>query len=272
MQPFVKWVGGKRQLIDDIKKRMPTEYDNYFEVFIGGGALFFEEKPKKAVINDFNVNLVNVYIQIRDNVEDLIKRLDKLSRKYNKLTEKEDKANMYYEIRDKFNKGIEKNKLDTIQASYFIFLNKSCFNGLYRVNSTGLFNVPSGHKVKLNLYDADNLREISELLQNTVILSGDFEEACKDAKKGDFVFFDSPYYDTFDTYQKGGFELEDHIRLANLFKELSNKGVYCMLTNSNTDFIKELYKDYRIDVVNVKRLINRDASNRKGEEVIITSY
>ena len=272
MKPFVKWVGGKRQLIEELIKRMPKDYDNYYEPFVGGGALFFEVQPDKARINDFNICLINVYNQIRDNVDDLIKKLDKLANKYNKLATKEEKADMFYSIREKYNNGIKRKKLDTIQASYFIFLNKACFNGLYRVNANGLFNVPSGQKSKLNLYEEDNLRNISELLNKTIILSGDFEEACKDAKRGDFVFFDSPYYDTFDTYQKGGFELEDHIRLANLYKELTDKGVYCMLTNSNTDFIKDLYKEYKIEVVNVKRLINRDATNRKGEEVIITNY
>ena len=272
MRPFVKWVGGKRQLLEEINKRLPIEYFNYYEPFVGGGALFFEEAPSNALINDFNIYLINVYNQIKDNKDNLINELDKLMNKYNKLVETEEKANMYYSIREKYNNGIIKKKLDVKQASYFIFLNKCCYNGLYIVNSSGLFNVPFGQKKRINLYELDNIDSISELLKNTKIISGDFEVACKDAKKGDFVFFDSPYYETFDTYQKGGFEEKDHIRLANLYKELSDKGVYCMLTNSNTDFIKSLYSGYKIEVVNVKRLINRDANNRKGEEVIITNY
>ena len=135
-----------------------------------------------------------------------------------------------------------------------------------------MYNVPSAHRKSINIYDNDNIAAMSEVLQKTKIMCGDFAKACEDTKKGDFVFFDSPYYDTFDTYQAGGFSEADHVRLFELFKDLSDKGVYCMMTNSNCEFIKDLYKDFDINVVDVKRMINRDGKNRVGKEVIVTNY
>lgn len=271
MEPFIKYVGGKRQLLPIINEKKPKEFNNYFEPFVGGGAVFLDINPKQAIINDLNFDLINCYIQIRDNLDELVKILDKLQRDFNKLDNDEDKANYFYDIREKFNHSSGFNMIK--RAGYLIFLNKSCFNGLYRCNSKGEFNVPFGKKKKLNLYDLDNLKAISEKLNNdTIIMNGDFESACETINKGDFVFFDSPYYETFDTYQKGGFSEEDHKRLNNLFKELDKKGVYCMLTNSDTDFIKELYKDFNVEEIEVKRMVNSDASNRKGWEVIITNY
>lgn len=265
MEPFIKYVGGKRQLLPIINEKKPKEFNNYYEPFLGGGAVFLDINCKQAIINDLNYDLINCYIQIRDNLNELVKILDKLQRDFNKLDNDEDRAKYYYAIREKFNRSSGFNMIK--RAGYLIFLNKSCFNGLYRCNSKGEFNVPFGKKKKLNLYDLDNLKAISEKLNNnTIIMNGDFESACETINKGDFVFFDSPYYET------GGFSEEDHKRLNNLFKELDKKGVYCMLTNSDTDFIKELYKDFNVEEIEVKRMVNSDASNRKGWEVIITNY
>ena len=147
-----------------------------------------------------------------------------------------------------------------------------CYNGLFRVNSKGLFNVPSSRKKNCILYDEKNIYDVSKALSKATILSGDFEKACCRARRGDFVFFDSPYFDTFDCYQKDGFSIEEHKRLANLFKKLSERGVYCMLTNSDTDFIRQLYSEYTINSVDVKRMINCDGKNRTGKELIITNY
>ena len=270
--PVIKWAGGKRQLIPAISKKIPEKYGTYYEPFFGGGAVFFSLCPSKAVINDFNDQLVNVYEQIKTNPDGVIKRLKSLQNEYNKLTSDEDKCKYYFEKRELFNASIKNRRHTLISAALFIFLNKAGFNGLYRVNNNGEFNVPPAHRKQVNAFDESNIKAVSDSLKHTNILCGDFESACKGAKKGDLVFFDSPYYDTFDTYQAGGFSKEDHIRLAKLFKKLSDKGVYCILTNSNTDFIKELYKDYFIDVVKVKRMINSDADNREGEEVIITNF
>ena len=156
-------------------------------------------------------------------------------------------------------------------------MNEHCFNGLYRVNKKGLFNVPY-NKSRRTSIEEEAVRETAKFLKTVNILEGDFEEACKDAKKGDFIFFDSPYAPlnptSFEAYTKEGFDVESHKRLAELYDELTERGCYCMLTNHNTEFINELYsnKGYRIDVVSVKRMINSDASNRKGEEVIICNY
>ena len=232
IKPIIKWAGGKTQLLEQIIEMMPKEFNTYYEPFIGGGALFFALAPKKAVINDFNAQLINLYKQCRDNPKELMKKLNELSEEHSLDSDKH-----YYETRAKFNKCITKNELSVNSAAYFVYLNKTGFNGLYRLNNKGLFNVPSAKKTTVNLYYNDNINAASELLKCTTILNGDFEEACKNAKQGDFVFFDSPYYNTFDTYQAGGFSEEDHRRLAKMFKELTDKGVYCMLTNSNEEFL-----------------------------------
>ena len=270
--PIVKWVGGKRQLIPKITARMPETFGTYYEPFFGGGALYFNQAPKKAVINDFNGQLVNVYTQIKANPNDVISFLTQYQNEYNQQIDKDARANCYYKNRDQFNNFIKNNIFTSKSAALFIFLNKAGFNGLYRVNLNGLFNVPPAHRKILNSFDKDNILEVSKLLSKTKITQGDFEKACKNVKKGDFVFFDSPYYDTFDTYQAGGFSKEDHERLAKLFRTLSDKGVYCILTNSETDFIKELYKDFYIDIVPVKSMINCDGNKRTGTEVIIYNF
>ena len=240
---------------------------------MGGGALLFAIAPKKAVVGDVNTELVNTYNQIKTDVDALISVLDKIVKEHH---EEEDKKAFYFEKRKEYNERIKDNDLSLQTIALFLYLNKTCFNGLYRVNSKGLFNVPFNNRKNLNVYSKENLEEISLYLSDVDILNCDFEETCKNAKKGDFVFFDSPYAplkpDSFESYTKEGFALEEHIRLANLFKKLSEIGVYCMLTNHNTELINDLYKDYNIDVVQVKRMINRDAKNRVGEEVIITNY
>lgn len=270
--PIIKWVGGKRQLLNEIKLRMPKTYDTYYEPFFGGGALFFELQPQTAVINDFNEQLINMYQQIQKDYKVVIRIVDQYQNTYNLMATSEQKLEYYYFLRKRFNTFLVSNKKDATSAALFIFLNKAGFNGLYRVNSNGEFNVPSAHRDKINGYQLENVQAVASCLSGTKILQGDFEDACKDAKRGDFVFFDSPYYDTFDTYQAGGFDEDSHKRLALLFKNLSDKGVNCMLTNSNTDFIKDLYSAFNISIIDVKRMINCDASKRTGQEVIITNY
>jgi DNA adenine methylase len=270
--PFVKWAGGKRQLLDRISERMPKSYNNYYEPFIGGGAVLFEFQPQRAVINDINLALVNAYKVICRKPEDFITAIKKLDSEM-----WEDGKKYYYSLREHYNDKLMKEEFDTELAALFVFINKHCFNGLYRVNGKGLFNVPYNNSRRESI-DEVSIIAISEYLKNVEILTGDFEESCKDAKNGDFVFFDSPYAPlnptSFEAYTKEGFDVESHKRLASLFDELTERGCYCMLTNHNTEFINELYgnKGYRIDVVSVKRLINSDASKRTGEEVIICNY
>lgn len=270
--PFLKWAGGKRQLLNQIKERMPKEYNDYYEPFIGGGAVLFELKPQKATINDVNKSLINVYRQVRDNTEKFIELVSKFD-----LEMWEDGKEYYINIREKYNDKLLKKEYDLELAALFVFINKHCFNGLYRVNKKGLFNVPY-NKSRRNSIEEESVRETAKFLKTVNILEGDFEEACNDAKKGDFIFLDSPYAPlnptSFEAYTKEGFNVENHKRLARLYDKLTERGCYCMLTNHNTEFINELYsnKGYRIDVVSVKRMINSDASNRKGEEVIICNY
>lgn len=273
MKPFVKWVGGKRQLLPEIEMMLPASFNTYYEPFVGGGALLFDTAPEKAVIGDVNATLIGTYKSIRDNKEALIQMLDTLTASHESS---QDKKAFYNQMRERYNNEVLKNPESLEVCALFIYLNKTCFNGLYRVNSKGLFNVPFNNRGKLNLYDDSNLDDITEYLSHVVILNEDFEETCKTAKKGDFVFFDSPYAplkpESFESYTKEGFSLNDHKRLARVFHGLTEKGVYCMLTNHNTEFINELYKEYNKKTVQVKRMINSDASKRTGEEIIITNY
>jgi len=275
--PFVKWAGGKRQLLPQIKERMPEQYNDYFEPFVGGGAVTFELLPENALINDINKALINTYKQIQNVPEAFLKAVNKLDEKMlGKRTEVFGKE-YYYSLREHYNDKLMKAEYDVELAALFVFINKHCFNGLYRVNGKGLFNVPYNNSRRTSV-DEKVIRETSEYLQKVNIIDGDFEVACKAAKKGDFVFIDSPYAPlnptSFESYTKEGFDIESHKRLAKLFDELTARGCYCMLTNHNTDLINELYgnKGYKIDVVGVKRMINSDASNRVGEEVIICNY
>ena len=272
-KPFVKWAGGKRQIIDMLIKYAPREFNTYYEPFVGGGALFFELSPKKGVINDSNEELINVYKCLCD--EDKFKKMCSVLNHY----EKEHNEEFYYEIRNKDRNKNTYNKLaDYTKAARTIYLNKACFNGLYRVNSKNEFNVPFGKKNKVNTYDGSNLITVSNYLtlNNIKICNEDFEKSVKTAKKGDFVYFDPPYdsdTSTFNSYTEEGFGKEEQKRLAKVFKELDKKGVYVMLSNHNTVLVNELYKDYNIYVIEAKRNINSNGKKRgKVEEVIITNY
>ena len=274
MSPVVKWAGGKRQILDKIKELMPNEYNNYYEPFIGGGALLFDIAPKNAVINDVNQELLAIYTCLKDNelYELMLMELNK--------HEKNHSEEYYYEVRawDKDPRF----ELEPLwkRAARVIYLNKACFNGLYRVNAKGYFNVPSAKKEKVNTYDRENMKEIHEFFMNDniTILSGDFVEAVRTAQAKDFVYFDPPYdvYEDkvgFTAYSKFDFNKDDQKRLADLFRELTERGVKCMLSNHNTKYINELYQGFNIHVINAKRMINSKADGRGNvEEVLITNY
>lgn len=269
---FVKWAGGKRQLIPQIRERMPEKYNNYYEPFVGGGAVLFELQPANALINDINKALINTYNIICNEADAFLEAVNRLDEEM-----WEDGKKYYYSVREHYNDKLMKSEYDVELAALFVFINKHCFNGLYRVNGKGLFNVPYNNSRRTSA-DENVIREVSKYLKGVKIINGDFEEACKDAKKGDFVFIDSPYAPlnptSFESYTKEGFDIESHKRVAKLYDELTARGCYCMLTNHNTELINELYgnKGYKIDVVSVKRMINSDASNRVGKEVIICNY
>lgn len=272
-KPFVKWAGGKRQIVDKLLMYAPDEFNTYYEPFVGGGALLFELSPKKAVINDSNKELINVYNVLRN--EEKFKKMCSILNTY----EKNNSEEFYYELRNKDrNKSSFDRLSDYKRAGRTIYLNKACFNGLYRVNSKNEFNVPFGKKTKVNTYDIGNLITVSNYLtmNDIKILNVDFEDSVKAAQKGDFIYFDPPYdseTSIFNSYTEAGFGKEEQRRLAKVYKELSNKGCYVMLSNNNTTLIKELYKDFNIHIIEAKRSINSNGKKRgKVEEVIITNY
>lgn len=274
VHPFVKWAGGKTQLLEVIESHLPETFNRYFEPFVGGGALLFKLQPKAFSINDSNEELICVYKCLENN--ELFELLKKELLKH----EENHSEEYYYQVR-------EMDKLEGfsslpiyVRAGRMIYLNKACFNGLYRVNSKGYFNVPSGKKKAVNCFDKKTFDNLNLFFKNRkpVITSIDFEEAVKNAKAGDFVYFDPPYdtweeKNSFTSYDKNAFGKEEQVRLAKVFKELSDKGVYVMLSNHNTKFINELYKGFHITVVPAKRMINSKADGRgEVEEVIITNY
>ena len=274
LRPFVKWAGGKTQLLDRLHAYMPKTYNNYFEPFIGGGSFFLNIAPKKATINDFNAELVCAYKCFQN---DELFELLKNELKKHEVNHSEE---YYYQIRSMDKEEGFLSLPIYVRAARMIYLNKACFNGLYRVNSKGFFNVPSGRKKKVVTFDEENFDSLREYFRNNdiTILNGDFEDAVKNAKAGDFVYFDPPYdviesKNSFTSYAKNDFGKDEQIRLARLYKKLSDKGVFVMLSNHNTAFINELYKDFNIHVVNAKRMINSKADGRSDvEEVIITNY
>lgn len=270
MRPIIKWVGGKAGNLEHIRPLMPSMYNRYYEPFLGGGAVLLDLNPKEAIVNDINPELINMYVQVRDNVESIIDYLTYLDNMHETVA---DPKQYYYNVRTVFNKV---NMKSVEQAARFIYLNKHCFNGLYRVNKKGEFNVPFNGKLTGKSFEAEHLREVSKQLQNVVFTYGDFENCLGSAEANDLIFIDSPYAPltptSFVDYTKEGFAYEDHVRLAKAFKELSDRGCYCMLTNHDTPLIRELYKDYNFTEVDVRRSINRNGDNRKGKEVIITNY
>ena len=214
IKPFVKWVGGKRQLFNQIKERMPIKYNSYFDPFVGGGGLLFGLQPDKATINDINKALINTYKVIANYPEDFIKLvncMDSFSWTYN-------------ELRSRYNDKLIAEEYDIELAALFVFLNKHCFSGLYRVNNQGLFDASWDHSHRKSINE-DNIIAVSTYLKSVNILNTDFEAACNSASKGDFIFLNSPYFNTYQGYTSDGFTESDHLRLANLYKSLIDKVV-----------------------------------------------
>lgn len=262
VKPILKWAGGKTQLLDELLPKIPTSYGRYIEPFFGGGALFFALQPQNAVIADRNPELINLYRQIAGNVGEVISCLKNF----------ENTSEMFYHVR-----GLNWESLPRSEAAArTIFLNKTCFNGLYRVNKNGQFNVPFGRYKNPNICDENALRMASFALQNAEIVCGDYSHVLEQySKPGDFIFLDPPYLpisenSDFKRYTKEQFYEEDHIKLSNQVRLLSEKGCHVILTNSNHPLVHELYSPYKIDVVQTKRHISCKGDARKGEDVIVT--
>ena len=269
--PVVKWVGGKRQLLDEITPLLPKRITSYCEPFLGGGAVLFSIQPTKAIVNDLNQDLITVYEVIRDDVDSLLESLKK----------HENTAEYFYAIRDMDrDKEVYQSMSKIERASRLIYLNKTCYNGLFRVNLSGEFNSPFGHYKNPNIVNEPILRAVSKYFSasNITFYSEDFAETLKRVRKGGFVYLDPPYDPVSDTasftgYNKGGFDRNEQLRLKQCCDELTRRGVKFMLSNSATEFIKELYGEYEITIVKAKRAINSDASKRGAiEEVLIRNY
>lgn len=273
-KPFLKWVGGKGQLLEQFQNLLPKKFNNYYEPFVGGGAVFFSINHDKAHINDINKTLVQTYIHIREDTEKLIKALKKLEEEFLSKTQEERKE-FYYSLREKYNSLPVQ---DFKRATYFMFFNKTAFNGVYRENSKGGFNVPMGSYTNPKIVDEENIKNVANALKNTKITSGSFVDAVKNTKAGDFVYFDPPYHplsetSSFTSYSKDSFTKEDQIKLRDLFVELDKKGVYVMLSNSSAPFIQEIYSDYKQIPVYATRMINSKSDKRgKISEVVIVNY
>lgn len=271
VRPFLKWAGGKRQLVPEIKSYVPKKYNTYYEPFVGGGALLFELQPPKATISDSNSELINCYEVIRNSLDELI----------NYLREHENEESYYYSIRNWDRKFDEYKRMSpAIRASRIVYLNKTCYNGLFRVNSQGQFNVPFGRYKNPNILDEAVLKAVNKYLagNQVTILHSDFERAVKDARKGDFVYFDPPYDPVSDTasftgYDVNGFNKDEQIRLKKVFNELTEKGCKVLLSNAYTDFILNLYKEYKIAKVSATRAINSNALKRgRVDEILVFNY
>lgn len=266
--PIVKWVGGKRQLMFELLKNMPKSYNRYFEPFIGGGALFFELQPDNAYISDMNEELINLYSVVRDSVDELIEDLSKheVSKEY------------FLEIRNIDRTEKYSNLSNVERASRFIYLNRTCFNGMYRVNSKGEFNVPFGNYKNPRIIDENNLLNCFELLKETEIKCADFSEILNKVQKNDFVYFDPPYVplnetSSFTSYTKDGFDIDMQFKLRDVCDELDSMGVKFMLSNSDTKLVNELYANYEIKKVFASRQINANADGRgKITEVLVRNY
>jgi DNA adenine methylase len=258
-KPFIKWVGGKSYILPELLKRVPQHYNVYHEPFLGGGALYFSLQPKAAYLSDINLHLVITFNSVKSDVETLIKKL--------KLHERNHDKEYYLKMREK----IVTEKEPTTLASIFIYLNKTCYNGLYRVNKSGKFNVPMGRYKSPNILDETNLRNCSTILQNAVIEQHTFNQ--DKIVKGDFYYFDPPYHETYSSYSSDGFGDEKHIELAEYCKQIDQQGSFFMLSNSDTQFVRSLFKGYNIDKISAARVVSCKANQRgKKDELIIRNY
>lgn len=277
-KPFLKWAGGKSRLSSKIKSLFPTNdmFNKYFEPFLGSAAVYFEISPQEGRLNDLNKHLINTYIDIRDHVQQLIKELKIIDEEYHSCSSITEKEKYYYKTREAYNQD---NKKSIKRSAQFVFLNKAGFNGMYRENSSGRYNIPFGKNEKCLICDEDNLLAVSRDLKNIELTIGDYKDAVFDAKPGDLVYFDPPYFPisktaNFTTYQKGGFGHREQEELYDIAMKLVKKGCYVFISNSYCEESRTLYKDMTIHKVKVKRIINSKSSRRNEivTEIVATNY
>lgn len=272
--PLIKWAGGKRQLRKELFSRLPDQWNTYYEPFIGGGALLVElanhNLLTRAVAGDMNPELVNLYSVVKDYPEELLSALEQEKFQNNEAA--------FRQLKDEFNMLIGTKKEPIERAALLLYLNKHGYNGLWRVNQKGKYNVPYGRYAKLTLPSRQSLLQFSMMLQDVSLIHADFERVVKHAKKGDLVYFDPPYHPLsktacFTDYTTGGFCFSDQERLARIFGRLADRGVFVMLSNSKMPEIEDLFTGFRIDTVEAKRFINCDGTKRTGtSEIIVTNY
>ena len=276
MKPLIKWAGGKRQIADELLRRFPADWDSgtYIEPFIGGGAVFLHVMPSKAIVADVNARLYGFYLQVKNNPNELYEAILEMANRFNG-TELELQKDAYLELRKVFNLSA----VDSLEsASHLYALNKLCFNGLYRENSSGGFNVPFGQKRSLQVFLKQELEEVSRVLQETLILNSDFESTLTHAKSGDFVYLDPPYIPldataSFTSYHAQGFGLKDQERLAAQMQILSDSGVKVMCSNSDTPLTREVFGNFTIQAIQAPRMVSAKASGRGSvSELVITNY
>lgn len=261
-RPFLKWAGGKSKLVDAIMARFPRSFGRYFEPFLGGGAVFFGVAPERAVLADMNAELVTTYVALRDDLERVLTALRR---------HRADREH-FYAVRAQSSGGLA----SPTRAARMIYLNRTCYNGLYRVNRSGAFNVPFGKYDNPRICDEENLRAVSRVLQDAVIEHADVFATVAKARAGDLVYFDPPYDPvsktaSFVAYTDRGFSSEDQEKLAATFRGLADRGVHAVLSNSDTPFIRKLYKGFHIDTVHVRRAINSRADRRGPVAEVLVS-
>ncbi|MBQ4555959.1 MAG: DNA adenine methylase [Spirochaetaceae bacterium] len=288
-KPFVKWVGGKSQLLEEIRKKYPQKIEKYCEPFVGGGAVLFDIlqkfQPKEVLINDINNELINTYLQVKNHCEELINQLNELQTQYKKLGQ-EDRKVLFYEKRTRYNTlKVNGDELENLEkATLFIFLNKTCFNGLYRVNSKGLFNVPFNNAKNPLICDAENLRLCSQVLQNVILKTGDYKECESFIDEKTFVYIDPPYRpltqtSAFTSYSENQFLDKEQIELAQFIDNIAKKGSTILASNSDPknsneddNFFDNLYSNFEIERVSASRMINANPEKRGAiNELLITN-
>ena len=288
-KPFIKWVGGKSQLLEEIRKKYPQKIEKYCEPFVGGGAVLFDIlqkfQPKEVLINDINKELINTYLQVKNHCEELINQLNELQTQYKKLGQ-EDRKVLFYEKRTRYNAlKVNGDELENLEkATLFIFLNKTCFNGLYRVNSKGLFNVPFNNAKNPLICDAENLRLCSQVLQNVILKTGDYKECESFIDEKTFVYIDPPYRpltqtSAFTSYSENQFLDKEQIELAQFIDNIAKKGSTILASNSDPknsneedNFFDNLYSNFEIERVSASRMINANPEKRGAiNELLITN-